>query len=52
MFFQFDFHERITNDIQFHSSQAALVNFFWRSKFVVTGLCLHEEKEQCIRSQW
>jgi len=50
MFFQFDFHERITNDIQFNSSQADLVNFFWRSKFVVTGLCLRKKSNAFVRS--
>lgn len=50
MFFQFDFQERITNDIQFNSSQADLVNFFWRSKFAVTGLCLRKKSNAFVRS--
>lgn len=44
------FHERITNDIQFNSSQADLVNFFWRSKFVVTRFCLRKKSNAFVRS--
>lgn len=50
MFFKFDFHERITNDIQFNSSQPDLVNFLWRSKFVVTGLCLRKKSNTFVLS--
>ena len=48
MFFLFDFRERITNDIQFNSSNADLINFVWRSKFVATGLPLRKKSNTYV----